>query len=360
MNPSKMNTIRLISETGFSVEILPFGGIITKMLALNTANERENVVLAYDDLNDYLDNRLFLGCAVGPVAGRTRNGKIPLNEGWLQLDVKHHPNSLHSGVSGFHQVLFDIAEATDDTLTLTHKAHITHMTESSVTEPSNMETIPLIVTLIYKVLGESLTIETRVTSEKQAYVSMTNHSYFNLSGCCYGHPKRTLENHQLKLDCSHYAKLDEASLPIQLTPLKQSCFDFTETNRLGDIFGSNAADVQQVSGIDHPFKCSETDESAPDACTQNTRQIAWLHEPTSGRIMTVSTTQPYAVIYSGNFLDAHKSPSGVQFTKHAGICFETQDLPDVANNKLDKVVYVTPESPYVHQTTFSFSCQSQS
>lgn len=358
MKPSQLNAVTLVSETGFTVEVLPFGGIITKILALDAEYNRENVVLAYENLDDYLMNPLYLGCVVGPVAGRTRKGRIPVPGGWLALDTKKHPNSLHSGDAGFHKALFKIAEQTRDTLVLTYEAGVTHEAEASqeaevvqgAETQSNYHTVTLTVTLTYRVSGEALTLETHVTSSEPTYASLTNHSYFNLSGCIYGHPKQTIAGHMLTLGCSHYARLDEASLPIELVPLKGSCFDFTAPRRLGDVFAQMDPDVLQTSGIDHPFKCGEQVSEG---------KIASLLDPGSGRVMTVKTSQPYVVIYSGNFLDAAVSTSGIRFAKYAGICFETQDLPNVAGNKLDKLTVVTPDAPYMHRTIFEFSTLNQ-
>lgn len=336
MNENHLGDIKVIelkSQTGFCVEILTFGAIITKIMAIDKSGHRENVVLEYETTEDYFSNPLFLGCIVGPVAGRTSKGEVIIGDQFaqnhvLKLDTSCHPNSLHSCKQGLHKVNWTIHTQTTDTLVLTHEAEITSSQSGHLT-----------YTLTYKVNGESLTIDYYVTSTALTYLSLTNHSYFNLSG----NPSSPISNHHLQMNCSHFVRLDSESLPIELVSLTNSAFDFTQLRVIDDVLKQDDADVKITAGIDHPFKCMSTD------------YVAVLTDPVSGRTMHVATTQPYMVVYSGNFIDAAVSNSGKCFVKYAGICFETQDLPNITHNRLDEVNYVSKTSPYSHKTTFSFS-----
>lgn len=322
---AKIEKIMLQSTTGFTVEVLNLGGIITKIMALDKYGSRSNVVLNYENLDDYHTNSLFLGCFVGPVAGRTKDGKLPIDGKIHQLDVSLHPNSLHSCKDGLHNVFWEIEDQTTDRLVL-----------SCETKDDNCT---INYKLTYTVSNDILNISNDASSTSKTYLTLTNHSYFNLSG----NLEQTVKEHELKLNCSHFVRLDQESLPVELVPIKDSPVDFSIHQILGEAIESNAIDIRNASGIDHPFKCE----------SQN--PVAILKEATTGRIMKVSTTQPYVIVYSGNFLHSAISESGKILNRFSGICFETQDLPNVINNKLDKVVFVTPEAPYSHQTSFSFS-----
>ena len=324
----EIKAIKLKSQSGFNVEILTFGAILTKIMALDKSGQRGNVVLEYETIDDYLSNPLFLGCVVGPVAGRTSKGQIRLcdqdhsSNNTLTLDTSCHPNSLHSCSQGLHKVNWSILSQTADSLVLSHEA---------LTHPDYGGQINY--TLTYKVCDETLTIDYHATSKALTYLSLTNHSYFNLSGSA----STPISGHHLQLNCSHFARLDSESLPQELVPISNAALDFSVSRAIGEALIQEANDIILTKGIDHPFKCEPKDD------------VATLVDPESGRVMHVSTTQPYMVVYSGNFLDAVASDSGKRFIKHAGICFETQDLPDITNNKLDDVVYVSETSPYKHQ-----------
>lgn len=325
---AKIESILLKSESGFSVQILTLGGIITEIMAKDNHDKRENVVLNYENFEDYLSNPLFLGCFIGPVAGRTKEGRMIIEDTILQLDVSDHPNSLHSCKNGLHNIIWSIQSHTTDQVVLSFE-----------TKPLNALEGVLTYQLTYTVSQETLTIDLLATSTHKTYLSLTNHSYFNLSG----NPEQTILSQNLKLNCSQYVRLDQESLPIERVPLGSLKADFNSEKTIGSIIESTPHIFSSTSGIDHPFKCEDPE------C------IALLSDPQSGRTMQVATTQPYVIIYSGNFLHTAKSPSGKSFNQYSGICFETQDLPNVVNNNLDSVRFVTSEAPYSHRTSFTFS-----
>ena len=317
--------ISLKSETGFNVQILTLGGIIHKIMAKDKHDYRKNVVLSYDPIDDYKKNDLFLGCIVGPVAGRTKNGLIEVDNLSMQLDTSCHPNSLHSCSNGLHLINWNIKSKCTSKLVLSHQSNDYHcMIDYEIT---------------YSVSGETLSIDYYAKVSNPVYLSLTNHSYFNLTG----NPENQIIHHMLKLNCTHYAKLDEENLPIDLVPLTKTTLDFAVYKCLKSTLDDSSDDIAMASGIDHPFRCGASGI------------VAELMDLESGIIMKVQTTQPYVVVYTGNFLATTISPSGKAFGKHTGICFETQDLPNIAANKLDQIRVVTPESPYSTTTSFTFS-----
>ncbi len=63
------------------------------------------------------------------------------------------------------------------------------------------------------------------------------------------------------------------------------------------------------------------------------QEAARVVEPTSGRVLTVETTQPGVQFYSGNFLDGTlHGKHGHVYAKHSGFCLETQHFPDSPNH----------------------------
>ncbi len=83
---------------------------------------------------------------------------------------------------------------------------------------------------------------------------------------------------------------------------------------------------------------------------------AKLVDAVSGRILSVYTSEPAVVVYSGNFL----SPGGkinqqYYAQKHLGICLETQNIPNAINIEglTNKSLY-TPDAPYTSYTKWIF------
>jgi aldose 1-epimerase len=85
---------------------------------------------------------------------------------------------------------------------------------------------------------------------------------------------------------------------------------------------------------------------------------AKLYDPKTGRVLTVSTTQPGVQFYSGNFLDgAYKGVSGVAYAKNTGLCLETQHYPDSPNQPAFPSTLLKPGETLHTETIFAFSTQ---
>src|SRR5699024_11924042 len=60
----------LINDNGMSVSILNYGGIITKIMVPDKTGKVENIVLGYEDYQDYKKDSNFYGAIIGRDAGR--------------------------------------------------------------------------------------------------------------------------------------------------------------------------------------------------------------------------------------------------------------------------------------------------
>jgi len=78
-------------------------------------------------------------------------------------------------------------------------------------------------------------------------------------------------------------------------------------------------------------------------------------EPTSGRTLEVSTTEPGLQFYSGNFLDGTiTGKSGNVYQRRNGLCLETQHFPDSPNQPGFPSTILRPGASYDSQTVFTF------
>jgi aldose 1-epimerase len=82
---------------------------------------------------------------------------------------------------------------------------------------------------------------------------------------------------------------------------------------------------------------------------------ARLEEPTSGRTLDVSTTEPGLQFYAGNFLDGTiKGKSGRVYAKRSGLCLETQHFPDSPNHAGFPSTILRPGERLRSKTVFAF------
>ena len=82
---------------------------------------------------------------------------------------------------------------------------------------------------------------------------------------------------------------------------------------------------------------------------------ARLVEPSSGRTLDVSTTEPGMQFYSGNFLDGTiKGKGGRVYAHRTGLCLETQHFPDSPNHANFPSTILRPGATYHSRTVFRF------
>jgi aldose 1-epimerase len=85
---------------------------------------------------------------------------------------------------------------------------------------------------------------------------------------------------------------------------------------------------------------------------------ARVHEPISGRVMEIHTTEPALQLYTGNFLDGTlQSANGQAHEQFHGFCLETQHYPDSPNHDKFPSTVLRPGEKYESTTVHRFSAR---
>jgi aldose 1-epimerase len=83
---------------------------------------------------------------------------------------------------------------------------------------------------------------------------------------------------------------------------------------------------------------------------------ARVYEPSTGRVLDVSTTEPGMQFYSGNFLDGSiTGKAGRMYRQRFGFCLETQHFPDSPNRPGFPSTVLRPGNEYRSKTVYRFS-----
>lgn len=250
----KWKEYTLVNEQGMSVSVINFGGIITEMLVPNRNGKLENVVIGFKNYADYETNPNYFGALIGRVAGRIQGGEFVLNGKTYSLDRNDGDNHLHGGASGFHQVIWNVDPfQTSDTvgLKLTHKS-----LDGDGGYPGNLD-----VTVTYILNNDNqFTIDYAATSDQVTPITLTNHSYFNLSGDL----KNTIHHHHITIDSEEIVKLDEKLIPTgKLMNVFNTSFDFRESRSLREGFNDKSEqNTVAGNGYDHYFIFNKKKENA--------------------------------------------------------------------------------------------------
>jgi aldose 1-epimerase len=85
------------------------------------------------------------------------------------------------------------------------------------------------------------------------------------------------------------------------------------------------------------------------------RPAAEIVEPTTGRTMSVFTTEPGIQFYTGNFLDGTVTGAdGFAYQQHTGFCLEAQHFPDAPNQPAFPSIILRPGQAYRQTTEYRF------
>lgn len=327
---------KLTNDNGMSVSLLNFGGIITEILVPNRHGVLENVVLGYKNISDYEDNPNFFGAIIGRVAGRIQHASFTLNDETYSLESNEGSHQLHGGSNGFHKVIW---EATTFQTAHSVGVKLTHSSEDGDGgDPGNL-TAKVTYTLTKQ---NELIIDYSAVTDKTTALTMTNHSYFNLSG----NLAETIQNHIVTIDSDEFVELDEELIPTgKKIDVTDTAFDFRHGRKIADgIHSTHEQNLIAGNGYDHYFLFN-----------QNKAEKINVNEETSGRIMTVKTNQPGVVMYTSNTLEEGLVLAEGNSGKYLGVCFETQGSPASLHHQGFPSVILKADETYEKQTVFSFN-----
>lgn len=282
-----------------------YGCTLIKWLTADRYGNFEDIILGYDDINDYMVKDGYLGALVGRTANRIGQGRFQLNGRTYHLPVNNGPNSLHGGIRGFSYQIFDYCLSGDNEIEFTY-----YSKDGEEGYPGN-----LTLKVTYTLIDDTLTMRYRARCDQDTLINITNHAYFNLSGM-----KQPILDHHLLVKSSCYAAIDQEGLPDgRIIKSAKTAFDFQNMTPIEERLKMSDEQLERGCGFDHPF-----------IFDQDHDQII-LYHPLSGRRLTLDTTLPMAHIYTGNYLDGRIGKGGIAYPSRYGICLETEYMPDAIN-----------------------------
>jgi aldose 1-epimerase len=320
----------IVNDSGLEISCINYGCIITMILAPDRVGKFENVVLGYDSLEDYEKGTAYFGAVIGRVAGRIKGASFDLDGETFRLPKNSNGNSLHGGSKSFDKVIWDGAPFESE-----KEAGVKFTYTSADGEEGYPGEVALTVTYTLNNENEFI-ISYNGKATKKTILTMTNHSYFNLSG----DGKEDILRHSLTLKSDAFLELDEELMPTgTLLDVEGTHFDFRNGRLIQT--GANSDHPQNVlagNGYDHPFLLKS-----------NHDEEIVLKDGNSGRTLTIETDEPAVVVYSGTQL----SPD-VQSNKYMGICLETQGVPDAIHHPQFPSIVLDKDQEYSTSTKYRF------
>jgi aldose 1-epimerase len=332
----------LTNANGMEVKIMTYGGIVQEINVPDSTGAMGNVVLGFATVDEYVKGSPYFGCITGRYANRIARGTFFLEGKRYFLALNNGMNALHGGVKGFDKQIWaaeEVNSADGVGVKLTR------------TSPDGEEGYPgnLDVTVTYTVTNDNeLKIDYQATTDAPTVINLTNHSYFNLAGEGTG----SILDHVLQINAANYTPTDATAIPIgEIAPVANSPFDFTVPTPIGARIREDNEQIVLGHGYDHNYVL---DRPSPD--DKSLIVAATVSEPTSGRVLEISTTEPGIQFYSGNFLDGTLvGTSGHVYRQSDGFALETQHYPDSPNQPDWPTTELKPGEQYQTTTIYKFS-----
>lgn len=325
----------LTNAAGLRAKVIDYGAILVSLEVPDREGRLGDVVLGFDDLDSYLKRNPMFGTTVGRYANRIEGASFTLDGVEHKLTANSGNNHIHGGKDKrFDKVVWKgrpFENQEDAGVRFTHLS-----ADGDEGFPGNLN-----CTVTYTLTNRNeLKISYEATTDKPTIVNLTNHSYFNLAGA----GSRDVLGHEMMINANFYTPGDKALIPTgEIHSVKGTPLDFTEPATIG----ARIEQLTQARGYDHNYVLKNSAGSLVLA--------ARVYEPTSGRVMTVHTTEPGVQFYTANGMKGIKGKAGKVYERHYGFCLETQHFPDSPNKPHFPSTVLRPGQKYSTMTVFTFS-----
>jgi aldose 1-epimerase len=246
----------LTNAGGLVAKVSDYGTILTELHVPDRAGRSGDVVLGFDNLDQYLRGHPYFGCTVGRVANRIANGRFSLGGKIYNLAVNNGPNHLHGGLKGFDKVVWKAESQAGAAVKFTY------------TSADGEENYPgqLVVTVLVTLTdANELSIDYTAVTDKPTPVNLTNHSYFNLAG------EGDILNHELMIAADHFTPKNADSIPTgEIKAVKGTPMDFTKPHPIGSRFSQ----LQETpAGYDHNYVLNRGGKGPPLPMSEPSRKL---------------------------------------------------------------------------------------
>ena len=326
----------LKNVNGMEVCITNFGARIISIMVPDKNGDMTDVVLGFDNIEDYIQIPTDFGATIGRYANRIGQGKITIDGQEIQLPQNNYGHCLHGGPTGWQNQVFKANQKDNKTIVLT------------VESPDGDNNFPgnVVANVTYTLTNDNaIDIKYDATTDKKTVINMTNHSYFNLNG----DPSVSSMNQVLYIAADSITPVDDTFMTNgEMMAVAGTPFDFNIPKAIEtDVNNFENEQIKFGKGFDHNWVLNTQGDINQVA--------AKLTSPSTGITLEVYTDEPGIQLYTGNFLDGTvKGKKGIVYPQRASVCLETQHYPDSPNKAHWPSVILEPGKTYTSHCIFKF------
>ena len=310
------------------------GATLVKLFVPDRDGNLADVVLGFDDPQQYMESGTFFGATVGRNVNRLGGASFTLNGKRYQLEKNDNEhNNLHSGRNFYKDRIWEVIREEESSITF------------GLNSPHGDQGFPgnATIRVTYALeQGNTLRIVYTGISDRDTVFNFTNHSYFNLAG--HDKPEKAMDQ-VLTMPARFYTPSDAEYITIgEMRDVEGTAMDFRTPKAIGRDIENDEEPMRLQHGYDHNFEVF-------------TNPCAILADPESGRTMAVVTDCPGVQLYSGNFMDGDTGKDGVFYCRRGGVCLETQFYPNALNYPHWPQPITKAGEEYHSETAFVFGVQ---
>ena len=313
--------VEIQNKNGMVAKTMNFGANLLELWVPDHAGKTTDVVLGFQNINDYEENECFYGCTVARNANRIGGAAFRLNGTVYNLEKNDGNNNLHSGSETLARKIWDIKCTSVNAVTYAYSSP-----DMEMGFPGAME-----LEVTYELTDtNALVIRYKGISNQDTVFNPTNHSYFNLNG----QDGSTILDHILTLDCDNFTWANNESIPDgTIKAVSGTPMDFTKPTTIGDRVDKDYDQLNFAGGYDHNYCINQKHKSEEfSTATKPVYFAAKLENKDQTRAMYVYTDLPGIQLYVGNYMKPEEvMKNGKHFVKRGGVALETQYFPNALN-----------------------------
>ncbi|MGR4974455.1 aldose epimerase family protein [Pseudomonas sp. LARHCG127] len=334
----------LRNSHGIEATVITYGGILQSLIVPDKNGMTADVVLGFDDVQGYQKNgSVYFGATIGRFGNRLAGGAFELDGKRYQVPQNDKDNSLHGGPQGFDKRVWKAEPSNDkDSVGVT----LTYLSaDGEMGFPGNLKT-----DVTYSLNDKNeLRIDYKATTDKPTVLNLTNHSYFNLAGAGNGDILKQVAT----LHAARYTPVTGKLIPTgELAPVAGTPMDFTKPTAIGTHIKADHPQLKFAEPKQGGFDFNWVLDAKGDV----DKLAAEVHDPQSGRLLQLYTSEPGVQFYTSNFLDGTVKGKQDKVYPHWGaFTLETQHYPDSPNQPDFPSTRLDPGQTYTQTMVLKFS-----
>lgn len=334
----KETNLYWIENNGIKAAFTNYGGRLVGLWMKDKNGKLTDIVIGMNSVSGFQKStEPYFGATIGRVGNRIAKGKFTLEGKQYTIPQNNNGNTLHGGIKGFQDVVWDVVKTNNNTLVFTY------------TSPDMEQGFPgtLKVKVTYTLTADKgLKMEYEASTDKTTVVNLTNHAFFNLNGEGSG----TILNHKMQIFANQFTPVDSGLIPTgELKEVAQTPFDFTTGHTIGERIDVENEQLKFGKGYDHNYVLN-------DFKSGKMIHAASVIGDKSGIVLDVYTQEPGLQFYSGNFMQSKNTlKSGTKDDFRTSFALETQHFPDAPNHSNFASITLKPGQKYHTVSEYRFS-----